>query len=341
MDSITQIALGAAVGEATLGKKVGNKAPLWGAIAGTIPDLDIIPGQFMGAVEQLAFHRGFSHSIVFFILLTPLLTWLVQRFSSKNREAAFYQWSLLFFLVLLTHALLDCFTTWGTQLFWPLDYRVAIQSIFVIDPLYTLPLAVSLLVLLFYHRQSRARFWLRWVGLGISTLYLMGTLINKQIVKATFEQALANRSINYIDYRTQPAPLNNILWSATAETKKGFYIGFYSLLDEAPIDFHFVPKNHDLLDGWRNHPRLQLLLTITKGYFTVEKSEEGILINDLRFGQPLGWQKPSSAFVFRYHITRPADKNQNELQITQQEGSLETGGNLLQDYWARITGVTS
>ena len=34
MDAVTQIALGAAVGEATLGKKAGNKAVVWGAIAG-------------------------------------------------------------------------------------------------------------------------------------------------------------------------------------------------------------------------------------------------------------------------------------------------------------------
>ena len=65
MDSVTQIALGAAVGEAVLGKKVGNKAVLWGAVAGTIPDLDVIPGYFMDTVARLDFHRGFSHSILF------------------------------------------------------------------------------------------------------------------------------------------------------------------------------------------------------------------------------------------------------------------------------------
>jgi len=42
VDSLTQIILGAAVGEAVLGKKVGNKALLWGGIAGTLPDLDVL-----------------------------------------------------------------------------------------------------------------------------------------------------------------------------------------------------------------------------------------------------------------------------------------------------------
>ncbi len=69
MDSLTQIALGAAVGEAVLGKKVGNKAVLWGAVAATIPDLDVIPGSFMDAVAGLDFHRGLSHSILFCLIL--------------------------------------------------------------------------------------------------------------------------------------------------------------------------------------------------------------------------------------------------------------------------------
>ena len=44
MDSLTQIVLGAAVGEVMLGRKVGNRAILWGAVAGTIPDLDVYCG---------------------------------------------------------------------------------------------------------------------------------------------------------------------------------------------------------------------------------------------------------------------------------------------------------
>ena len=65
MDSLTQMVLGAAVAEATLGKKVGNKAALWGAVAGTIPDLDVIGMFFLNTVDELHFHRGFTHSILF------------------------------------------------------------------------------------------------------------------------------------------------------------------------------------------------------------------------------------------------------------------------------------
>ena len=73
MDSLTQIVLGASMGEAVAGRKIGNRAMLWGAVAGTIPDLDVFGGLFgMSAEDSLAFHRGISHSL-FFAVLIPLL----------------------------------------------------------------------------------------------------------------------------------------------------------------------------------------------------------------------------------------------------------------------------
>ncbi|WGU68133.1 metal-dependent hydrolase [Capnocytophaga canimorsus] len=71
MDSLTQIVLGASIGEAMLGKKLGNKAPLYGAIAGTIPDLDVFVGKLYDPITAITIHRGFSHSILFFLILSP------------------------------------------------------------------------------------------------------------------------------------------------------------------------------------------------------------------------------------------------------------------------------
>ncbi|HAB26726.1 MAG TPA: metal-dependent hydrolase, partial [Xanthomarina gelatinilytica] len=76
MDSLTQIVLGAAVGEAVLGKKVGNKAMLYGAIAGTIPDLDILASYVTDTVTALEIHRGFTHSIFFSVFFAPIFGWL-------------------------------------------------------------------------------------------------------------------------------------------------------------------------------------------------------------------------------------------------------------------------
>ena len=72
MDSVTQLVLGAAVGEATLGRRVGSRAKLWGAVCGTIPDLDVfIP--LGDPVRDFTYHRSFSHSLIVLAALTPLV----------------------------------------------------------------------------------------------------------------------------------------------------------------------------------------------------------------------------------------------------------------------------
>lgn len=79
MDSLTQMVLGAACGEVVLGKKVGNRAMLWGAIGGTIPDLDVIGNLFLDEIGALAFHRSITHSLLFAFLAPLLFGWLVHR----------------------------------------------------------------------------------------------------------------------------------------------------------------------------------------------------------------------------------------------------------------------
>ena len=133
MDSLTQIVLGIATAELVAGKKLQNKTFLYGAILGTIPDLDIVIGKFMSDVGGVAIHRGLSHSLLFFMFLSPVLGWLISKI--EKGKISFKSASLLAFWCLVTHVFLDLFTSWGTQILWPLDYRFALKTIFVIDPL--------------------------------------------------------------------------------------------------------------------------------------------------------------------------------------------------------------
>ena len=102
MDSLTQIVLGAAVGEVTLGKKIGNRAMLWGAVGGTIPDLDVLGGLFLSEIDNVAFHRGFSHSILFCVLGAFLFGWLVNQIytSSSHKWIAISSKSLAVILII-------------------------------------------------------------------------------------------------------------------------------------------------------------------------------------------------------------------------------------------------
>lgn len=335
MDSLTQIVLGAAVGEAVCGRRAGNKALVWGAVAGTIPDLDILAGPFMDMVDELRFHRSLTHSFLFALLASPLFGFILHKIY-KHGEATFKDWTLLFFLGFTTHALLDSFTTWGTQLFYPFsDYGVAFHTIFVIDPLYTLPFLACLIMVLFYNkRDDRRRKWNR-AGLIISSAYLMLTVVNKLIAGTVFEESMQAQNIPYIRYSTKPTPFNSILWNITAETKDGFYIGYYSLLDnDKAVDFRFYPKQHTLLQPYRHYEKLQKLLRLTNGYYTVEQNKDTFYINDLRFGQLDGWGEAKEGFTFVY-IMKPV---QDGLTFSQKPNDLKKARGLMGNLFDRVLG---
>ena len=119
MDSLTQLTFGAACGEAILGQKVGRKALVWGAVLGTLPDLDVfIP---LGSpVDDFVYHRGFSHSLFVLAVLSPMIAWLISKIHPDTKR--YYRgWVLLALLVLEASVLLDLLTIYGTQIFWPFD----------------------------------------------------------------------------------------------------------------------------------------------------------------------------------------------------------------------------
>ena len=101
MDSLTQITLGAAVGEAVLGKKLGNRAMLWGAIGGTIPDLDVFSNLVTDEISSLAFHRAITHSFTFAFIAPVILGGLLYKIYKREPIAsAFGKSSLAIFLLI-------------------------------------------------------------------------------------------------------------------------------------------------------------------------------------------------------------------------------------------------
>ena len=127
MDSVSQLAVGAVAGEVVLGKKVGNRAMLWGSIVGTIPDLDVIFYPLMDEVSQLGWHRGISHSLLFNGALGLLLGWGLYRLN--GRRASQKSWTILSLVCLFSAVLLDCFTVYGTQVFQPFsNYQVGFNN---------------------------------------------------------------------------------------------------------------------------------------------------------------------------------------------------------------------
>lgn len=330
MDSLSQIVLGAAVGEVVLGRKVGNKAMIYGAVAGTIPDLDVFVGNFYDTVTALEIHRGFSHSLVFSILAAPIFGVLVSRI---HQQASWKDWSKLMFWALFTHPLLDCFTTWGTQLFWPLDLRIAVKSIFVIDPLYTLPFLICLIAASLYKRTSLKRRKLNRLGLVLSSSYLMVSLVMKGITFSKFENALEQQNISYSEIETKPTPFNTLLWSANVKRDDDFLIGEYSVFDTEPIAFRAYPKQHQKIDHLRSYENLNRLIAVTNGWYTITEKQGELYLNDLRFGL-VSLNPDAEKFAFSYHLK---EKN-NQLVITEVPKNTDDAKKLLEGLWSRLKG---
>ncbi len=336
MDSLTQIVLGAAVGEAVLGKKVGNRAMAWGAVAGTIPDLDVLLRFFTDPITATEMHRGFSHSIVFSILMAPILGWVVH-WIHRKRAATRAGWTWLFWWGLVTHPLLDAHTTWGTQLFWPFDYRIAYKNIFVVDPLYTVPFLIFLLIAMFHKRTNPGRRKFNNAGLVVSSSYMVLTLIFKGIGISAFSAALQANHIDVVEMDTRPTPLNAILWNAQVETKTGYLIGYYSLFDSQPVRFsHEFPKNHQLLDPYRDQKVVQQLIHIAAGWYTVEEDGSGnLILTDLRFGQS-GVDPDNSSFVWQYKLIPDAN---GQIRVEKLSGGMDLNlRQALGELWKRMKG---
>ena len=272
MDSLTQMTLGAVVGGAILGRRYGRKSVVIGALCGTIPDLDVfIP---MGdPVSDFTYHRGFSHSLIFALLMTPVLVWIfskIKYFNLRIKDKAPY---ISIFLCLWTHMLLDAMTIYGTQLWWPLSSPpVGVGSIFIIDPLYTIPLLICLVIYLFTKKIKAI-----YLGLILSTFYLGWSMIAQNHVHAIAESQIEHQKI-----LVQPTPFNTILWRVLVMNEGIYKVGYYSLFDKTPkIQFKTFQNNTSHLpDNWA----VDRLKWFTKGFYGVSQDKNAIVMADLRMG---------------------------------------------------------
>lgn len=290
MDSLTQIVLGAAIGEAIAGKKAGFRGAMWGACLGTLPDLDILASPVLDNVQQLRFHRGITHSILFSMMSAPLFGWIIHKIHDIKGTTA-WLWMKLVLWVHLTHVLIDLATTYGTQMFYPLtDTPFTLDLLFIIDPLYTLPILTGLLFVYIYRKRPIARRWANNTGLIVSTLYLVLAFGVKSHVHGTVQQSFTNQYGHYEILKTTPAGPSIILWNGYVRRGDSIYQTTYSVFDTSPnLIFKEIPRNTSLIEPFANDRGTRTLLWFSRGYYTAGKIGEDIVFYDLRFGRTDLW----------------------------------------------------
>lgn len=305
MDSLSQIVLGAAVSVAVMGRKTALlKAALMGAVVGTLPDLDVFISHG-DPIRNMTFHRTESHALFYLTLVAPLFAWITARLAREMH--LFKYWWLAVWLVLITHPLLDTMTIYGTQLALPFsDYPFGIGSIFIIDPLYTLPLLIGTSIALARKQLTG----LRWnnIGLAISSLYLCWGLAMQFYVGTLADKSLAVQGVLAEQRLVTATPFNSVLWRVVAITPDGYVEGFYSLFDnDTHIRFVEYPRGQEIYGKVRGNWEVNRIAWFSHGYFKMEEQEGVIRIADLRMGV-----EPFYTFTFEVaeHIV---DKNSERI----------------------------
>ena len=206
VDPLSQAVLGAGVAHAIFGRKLPVMAAVIGAAAGMSPDLDILIPTLGDPTAGWVWHRGPTHSVAWWFFGGPLaaLPFLLFKRLRKHWKAVVGAATV----GVATHAPLDALTSYGTQMLWPFaDSRIALDWMPIIDPLWTLPFV--LLVVLAVWRKSTA---VSSVAVGLSLTYIGFGAFQHSRALAALEQIAAQRGQTFEHPRAMPAPGALAVW---------------------------------------------------------------------------------------------------------------------------------
>jgi inner membrane protein len=285
MDSLTQFALGAAVGTAVLGRRIGpRRAAIAGGVLGTLPDLDVL-FPFDDPIDAFTLHRGASHSFIVQALVTPLFGELLVRLFEELRDQRLRTY-LAVYLVFVTHAALDALTVYGTRVFWPLyPEPVGAGSIFIIDPLYTLPLLMAVIWALFRSRWSPGFGRSLSVALIASTAYLGWGLVAQQMVQDRARDLLAQAGVMPERLLATPTAFNTLLWKVIA-VDGDRYLNLYLPVsgDRGSVAAFVHPRGTGQLGCLGESEALEKLAAFSKGFYRLDLVGDELRVSDLRMG---------------------------------------------------------
>lgn len=331
MDSLTQIVLGASVAALAVPAQHRRRAIAVGAALGTFPDLDVIPLAMMDVdpVRYMVWHRGITHSFGFLALFGVGLWWLLRRLWAPVREhPRAWLWAIM--LALLTHPLLDAFTVYGTQLWWPLPVHPTMwSSVFIIDPLYTLPLLVGVVAVL----AGGARGWARGTllaGVVLSTAYIGWSLAAKARVEHAVSQSLAGTELADAPRFSVPMPFNTLLWRVVVMTPEGYLEGQYSVVaDRGPVRLEAHPSEVQALAAVADFDAVQRLQWFNRGFMRARIEDERLVLSDLRMGL-------EPHYTFNFAVAERVDGAWVEIEPEQIRWRREDVGGQLAAMWRRI-----
>jgi len=284
MDVISQAVLGASLSQSFAKDKSKQlSALLIGALAGMAPDLDVLIYSEDDPLLFLEFHRQFTHSF-FFIPFGALLCSLVFYLFIKNK-LTFSQVYLFSFLGIATHGLLDTCTSYGTQLFWPFsDLRVSWNIVSIIDPLFTIPILIAIVLAVFRRNRLYAR-----IAFIYAIVFLSSGLVQKQRAENALYTLAQQRGHHAERILVKPAFASRHVWKLIYEYDGRYYVDAVKLLWQTTIipgtsieklnikrDFPWLPKNSQQAKD------IERFRWFSDGFLAVNSQDPNVII-DMRY----------------------------------------------------------
>ena len=228
MDSLTHILTGAVIARAIDDKKVGAWGTIAGLTVGFFPDTDFVLGLF-NRKFYLEYHRDFTHSLILIPFYALFFSWVFVKLSKRPHFWSYYKICLP---VLVSHVLLDLFTSYGTMIFSPFfEHRYAWDLVFVIDLVFSGIIIFPFIVSLFWKRRSRLICGGALIGLMVYVFICWmqhgrALELTKTFARNLHEEVLKTASL--------PQPLSPFRWANYVETKDRVYQGFVDFLRKEP-----------------------------------------------------------------------------------------------------------
>ncbi|MBP2170684.1 inner membrane protein [Erwinia toletana] len=325
MDSVSQLVLGASVSMAVMGRK----APLWqaaltGAICGTLPDMDVFVDHG-DAIRNMTLHRTESHSLFWLTLLSPILAWLIAILTGQRQQ--WLRWWGAVWLALITHPLLDLMTVYGTQLGLPFtNFPFAISSIYIVDPLYTLPLLICLVVALCL--RGKRGLWWNTLGLTLSTLYLGWSVLAQSYATHQIKAEMARQHLTADQLLVTPTAFNTLVWRVLVMTPEGYAEGFWSLLSpQRPLQLSHHERGAALYQRYKANWYVERVAWFSHGFFAMREQRGHLLITDLRMGE-------DPHYTFTFDLGKPAQ--QQAVAASRQEMPRPSLASSFSLWWRRL-----
>lgn len=239
MDSLTHVLFGATLAQTGFRQRLGSRAIVAAIAITSLPDLDVAAAWVNGRFAEWQHHRGFTHSLLFAPVAGPLIGWAIDRIERRQSKPPpgdavggdrFRWWIWLSVLALLTHPILDVFTSYGTQLFWPLtSARFAVDAVAIIDPVYSLiPLTFALIYGAVRPEAAKR------VGLKVFA-FMAAYVAGAAVLNDQVEKIAAADFGRPGDIRAYPLLLQPYFRRVVAITPEAAHVGYYSLINPKPI----------------------------------------------------------------------------------------------------------